>query len=443
MQDDNAASRAIWLGILVACVLISACGRPSPATRAERTENASEPAQREPDEVSDLDRPIEDLFAATCAHGLKTFECDDCRYEIGVVRVPQDLIEEGLIRVAEAQVQPVRASLMLTGEVQFDERRVAHLAPRTDGVLRVVHVQIGDRVTAGRPLLEVDSTAMDDARGEYLEARAARELAARTLERLKALRREGVASEREVLEAENAHLSADLRLRVASERLLRLGLTPTELKSLRNGGRPGDARGRLVVRAPADGRVMDLHAVVGEAVKAGEPVITIGETDLVRVFADVYEDHLGVLQSRLAEGPIEAVVTVRAFPGEEFPGTLDLLGSVMERESRTVKARVTVANPDGRLRPWMFAQVRVWLPGAERALAVPRTAVMQDEGRTFVFVWHHADYFVRRPVQTGREWDGWVEVRGGIQAGQRVAADGAFLLKSDVLRSKMGAGCAD
>jgi cobalt-zinc-cadmium efflux system membrane fusion protein len=91
----------------------------------------------------------------------------------------------------------------------------------------------------------------------------------------------------------------------------------------------------------------------------------------------------------------------------------------------------------------MFAAVRLGLPGDEQVLAVPRPAVMVDEGLPFVFVPHHGEYWIRRAVRTGREWDGWIEVKGGIQAGQKVAADGAFLLKSDVLRSKMGAGCAD
>jgi membrane fusion protein, heavy metal efflux system len=108
-----------------------------------------------------------------------------------------------------------------------------------------------------------------------------------------------------------------------------------------------------------------------------------------------------------------------------------------------VKVRVGVANPDARLRSGMFASVRIFLPGAEEALAVPAAALLSDEGRSFVFVHHHGDYWIRRPVEPGRRWAGWVEVKGGLAGGEALASDGAFLLKSDVLRSKMGAGCAD
>ncbi len=91
----------------------------------------------------------------------------------------------------------------------------------------------------------------------------------------------------------------------------------------------------------------------------------------------------------------------------------------------------------------MFAAVRLYLPGASEGLTVPRAAVLSDEGRTFVFVRHHGEYWVRRPLATGRRWADLVEVKGGLAGGETVAGDGAFLLKSDVLRSKMGAGCAD
>jgi cobalt-zinc-cadmium efflux system membrane fusion protein len=91
----------------------------------------------------------------------------------------------------------------------------------------------------------------------------------------------------------------------------------------------------------------------------------------------------------------------------------------------------------------MFAKARLFVPTEAQALAVPKAALLEDEGRTFVFVRHHGEYFIRRPVAAGRALGDWVEVLQGLEEGQEVAAEGAFLLKSDVLRSKMGAGCAD
>ncbi len=466
MRSKLVTRRAVCLGILGTGLFLGACGSRAAVSSAEppgpmeAMQHVVDPgvvgpegheagekdkghAGADPGEATDLDRPVEELFSATCNHGKRTFECDECRYEIGVVRVAPSIIDGGLLRIADAAPRAVDARIWLTGEVRFDERRVTHLAARTDGVLRGVHAQVGDLVREGQVLFEVDSIALGDAQGEYLEARAARALAVRTLERQKALLREGVTSEREALEAQNGFESADIRFRSAAERLLRLGVDAADLGTHGGSNRLGSARGRLVVRAPNDGRVLEMHAVLGESVKAGESLVVIGQTDPVWVFADLYEDLLGAVQNRVATGPVPAMVSVKAYPDEEFAGTLDLLSAVMDQRTRTVKARVTVANPDGKLKPGMFARVRLAVPGDEEVLAIPRAAVMQDQGRSFVFVPHHEDYWVRRPIRTGREWDEWVEVKEGIQAGQQVAADGAFLLKSDVLRSRMGAGCAD
>ena len=134
---------------------------------------------------------------------------------------------------------------------------------------------------------------------------------------------------------------------------------------------------------------------------------------------------------------------MKAYPGEEFPGIVDLVSPAMDESSRTVKVRFEVKNSDGRLLSGMFAAVKVFLPGNDEALAVPRIAVQEDEGRSFVFIQHHDDYYARRPVLVGRAWAEWVEIKKGLEPAQTVVAEGAFLMKSDVLRSKMGAGCAD
>jgi cobalt-zinc-cadmium efflux system membrane fusion protein len=186
-----------------------------------------------------------------------------------------------------------------------------------------------------------------------------------------------------------------------------------------------------------------MHAVPGELVKPEESIVTVGDVSSVWVWADLHEDQLGRVLDAQRGGRLRAEIAVKAFPETSFPGSVDFVGPTMDERTRTVKVRVAAANPEAKLRAGMFASVRIFLPGAEEALAVPRSAVLSDEGRAFVFVHHQGDYWVRRPVEPGRKWLDWVEVKGGLAGSETLAADGAFLLKSDVLRSKMGAGCAD
>ncbi len=389
-------------------------------------------------EVSDLDRPVDALFAAICEHGVPTHTCDECRYEVGVVCAPASLFDGGLLRRTTVRRESVRRSLALTGEVQLDERRVSHVRAPVDGIVRDVHVVLGDRVTAGAPLVTLASATVGEAQSEARQAWSALELARRTWERAERLHERGIGARKDYLEAQQALAAAGIRDETSRARLRQLGLGVSDTAAA-----GADGLGRLVLRAPQAGTVLTLHAVPGEVAADGESVATVGDHGAVWVWADVYERDLARVMAARAAGTLDANVTVTAYPDAVFAGVVDFIAPVMVEATRTARLRVAVDNPEGRLLAGMFATVALQLPTGGDTLVLPRTAVLQDEGRAFVFVHHHGDYFVRRSVETGETWQDRVEIRAGLAGDETLVADGAFLLKSDVLRAKMGAGCAD
>lgn len=444
---------SIPLAVLLA-VLALACNQKAPAEPKPDPEKPAAPAPAPAphgegdghghgdERKSDLDRPVDELLALTCEHQKKTFECDECRYEVGVVRVPAKLVDGGLLVKASVSKRRVEAPIALTGEVRFDERRVTHVSPRIEGTVRKVHASLGEQVRRGQALVELESVQVGEAESEYLATQATLRLARANAERQEKLRKEQITSEKEYLAARQELEAAQIRARSAEDKLARLGVSRDELARLADGGRHVEGGG-LVIRAPADGIVLEMHAVPGELVKPDESIVTVGDVSSVWVWADLHEDQLGRVLDAQRGGKLRAEVGVKAFPDAVFPGSVQFVGPTMDEKTRTVKVRVTAENPEARLRAGMFASVRIYLPGQDEALAVPAAAMLSDEGRSFVFVHHHGDFWIRRPVEPGRRWVDWVEVKGGLQGGETLAADGAFLLKSDVLRSKMGAGCAD
>ncbi|MCB5285941.1 MAG: efflux RND transporter periplasmic adaptor subunit, partial [Candidatus Cloacimonetes bacterium] len=216
---------------------------------------------------------------------------------------------------------------------------------------------------------------------------------------------------------------------------LGLGTTAIEAISARNGGEA--LNGVLVVRASREGIVIEGNAGSGEQVEAGKPLFTISDLETVWVLADVQEADLAVLAN--TSGKAAKIETM----GHSFTGRLETVAGRMNETTRTVKARFSFANPGGLLKPGMFVTVRLQLPAQGESLVVPKVAVLADEGRTFVFIHKEGDYWIRRPVTLGARFEDKVEITAGLTAGQRIVTDGSFLLKSDVLRSKMGAGCAD
>jgi membrane fusion protein, heavy metal efflux system len=429
------------LASIAALTLLLAC-RPSPAPAPPRSEAGHAHDEPGAAKASDLDRPVEELFAATCEHDRKTHECDECRYQVGVVRVPETLLEEGLVKTATAGRRPLETPVPLTGEVRFAERKVTHLSPRADGVIRKVLVALGEKVAAGQPLLEMESAALGEAESSYLEAEATLRLARKALDRQAALREEGISSEKEFLAARQEAESAGIRAQAAGDRLRRLGLPQAGIDGLGKAG-PAAAQGRLVLRAPAAGTILDMHAVPGEAVRPDQNVFTIGDLSQMWVLADVYEGQVNQVLAHEHHDDMRATVTAKAFPGEVFPASVDFVAPSMDEKTRTLKVRIGVPNPGGKLRAGMFVNVELYLPSGPDALVVPRAALLSDEGRSFVFVRHHGEYWVRRPVEPGRASGDQVEIRKGLSGGETVVTEGCFLLKSDVLRSKMGAGCAD
>ena len=203
----------------------------------------------------------------------------------------------------------------------------------------------------------------------------------------------------------------------------------------------------LPVHAPISGRVVEKHATLGELATPESTLFIIGDLGHVWIWIDVYERDLAGVH--LDDG---VEVTVESYPGRVFSGEVTYLSPAVAAETRTVRARIDVENPEGLLRPGMFADVRLIDPHTEAAaasLVVPDGAIVRSGGDTFVFVpapepggEHAGARFEARPVTVGRHEGGWVEIRSGVEAGEEVVTEGAFFLESELAREELGGGHA-
>jgi cobalt-zinc-cadmium efflux system membrane fusion protein len=372
-----------------------------------------------------------------CEHDKEVLECDDCRYEVGAVQVPASLLtggKEQLIRTARVAEAPASGRLALTGEIAFDERKVVRISPLVAGVARRVPVTQGDRVKRGQLLAEIDSRELGLLRSRLQQARARLSLAKTEFERESRLFADKISSAKERSRAESDHKRAQIELQALEDQLRLLGLSSAQR---------GRQVGRIAVRSPLGGTVVAKHVVPGESVTPDKEIFTVAELETVWVWASVYERDLADLLRARAAGVLPAEVRVTAFPDRAFAGTVDYVGATMDEVTRTVKMRVAVENKGRLLRPGMFADLSIQLGEGRRELSIPAEAVLSDGDRRFVFVRTDKRRFLRRDVRVGRTRAGRVPVLDGLRDGEEIAVQGAFLLKSDVLREKMGAGCAD
>jgi membrane fusion protein, heavy metal efflux system len=417
-------------------------GRSAAPQRGPAVEREAAAGGSAPSELSDLDRSLDDLLAAQCEHGVLQYTCDECRYEVGVVKVDPSLLRDGGpldTLCVERRLQS--RGLDLDGEVRLDEAKSVYLSPRAGGIIRAIHADLGSVVNARQILFEMDCPEFSDAKAEYLRARANLDLAQATLDRATGMFEQQICPQKDLLEARVAREQAAAAERAAREQLFSFGLTETDLAEASGGA--ASKTGWLAVRAPFAGRVLERNLGLGVSVEPGQQLLLLGDTSQMWVMTNLYERDLAKIVEGNQRDGLPADVQVAAYPGHLFKGRLDRLHGTLDPVTRTTKARVLVDNPDGLLRAGMFARVRLGLEREVELPAVPEAAVLDDEGRSFVFVRMAPPYFVRRPVSVRESADEWTQVLAGLAGGETVVTRGAFLLKSDVLRSKMGAGCAD
>lgn len=447
-EKMNGADWGRLLAVLAALIVVSGCGKEKECetvcTVCPKESANGHAAGDAPVPVS----TVEDRALVKCEHKVSMYQCDECRYQAGLVKVDPDLLKReggtGVMGTQAVTRTRIVSVLPATGEVALNENTTVHISPRITGIIESVSADIGMRVKEGDTLLTLASVELGKAMAEYERNATLAELSERTFQRETMLKEQKVSSEQDMINARMAYEQYRAEFKASGQALRVLGLSDGELAALRQ-PQAGTGRGILPVRAPASGTIIEKHAVTGEMAEAGENLMLLADLTTVWVWANVHSRDLALLLSSEKQGPVAVEITVSAFPGRKFPGRLDYIGATMNEQTRTVKVRASVANPELLLRPGMFCEASIAVANSaeEAVLAVPAGAVMSDEGKSFVFKTWRDGFFVRQDVRTGRVFAGLVEVLEGLQEGEAVVTDGAFMLKSDVLREKMGAGCAD
>ncbi len=205
----------------------------------------------------------------------------------------------------------------------------------------------------------------------------------------------------------------------------------TNLYALEGSNHAPGQGGRVVVKAPLAGIVAERGVTQGEAVERTTVLFTLQNEGVVQVTAQVPEAQIGLVHAGQ-----RATLAVAAFPKVRFTGTVQSVGSQVDEKTRALPVRLMVSNPEGRLKTRMFARVALGLGDALRVLSVPESAVVEEEGKAFVFVDQGGKY-EKREVVIGTRSGGFAEVKNGVKPGESVVVEGAFVLKSESKKDEL------
>ncbi len=325
------------------------------------------------------------------------------------------------IKVEKIALQEKAEQVVVTATIQANQDRLAHVAPRVAGRIVKVSAKLGDKVKAGQPLAVLDSIELGEARSAFLQAASEAAVAQAGFERARRLQADNIIPEKEFLRARAEHEKARASLRAAADRLRLMGVNPEKLSG-----------STFPVTAPFAGTVIEKKAVLGELAPVDQSLFTIADLSTLWIEANLFEKDLAKVKPGAS-----AKVAVAAYPGEIFTGRLTYISSVMDKETRTVKARVELPNPDGRLKPEMFATAAIHTGSTRQALMLPEDAVLLVQGQPTAFVAEQGG-FEPRAVETGERAQGRVVIKSGVVPGEAVVVGGAYALKARLLKSQIG-----
>jgi len=347
--------------------------------------------------------------------------------EPGIVTIAANSPMLEQIHVATVQTADVpTAEVDAPGKIEVNPNRVSHVVLPVAGRVTSVLVKLGDALGEGQPLLTVQSSDADAAQSTALQAEAAvtQTKAAFTkaqadYERATDLYEHDAVAKKEVLDAQNnlaqataAVAQANATHEQAKRRLTLLGLEP------------GDFQQQVIVHAPLAGKVLELSVVPGEFRNdTSASLLTIGDLSTVWVASDVPESYIRFIQ--VGE---RVEISLVAYPGETFDGQVMRVADTVDPQTRTVKVRAEMLNPQGRFRPGMFGRVH-HIESTTSVPVLPAGAVIQRDAQSLVFVEQSPGRFQQTDVTIGKRLGDRIPVLTGLEAGVRVVVDGAMLLK--------------
>lgn len=309
-------------------------------------------------------------------------------------------------------------TLKLPGEIAFNGERTVAVVPRVAGVVVAVNRDLGERVRQGDVLAIIESQALADLRSRFTAARKRLALARTTFDREKTLWQEKISARQDYLAAEYALSEAGIAADLAATTLRALGVTADAMVR-------ADNPARFEIRAPITGVIVEKAVATGAALAADADIFTVADLSTVWVQIAVYPKDLAVV--RVGQ---RATIKATAFTAEGT-GDVSHIGALVGEQTRTARARVTLANPDGVWRPGMFVEVTLEAEELRVPVAVSATAIQTVRDWSVVFG-RYGDYFEVRPLQLGRSDGRMVEVLGGLTAGEKYGAGNSFAIKADL-----------
>ena len=342
------------------------------------------------------------------------------------------------LTVSAAEIRPLIGRMKLPARVRPNQDLEAQVGSLVQGRVKEVFVTAGQFVKANQELMRIEGLEVGEIKSNFIKARAHLSYSETNFERQKTLLEEKVGSQKAFLEAQAEYNKALAEFDAEDKKIHSIGLTDSDVVTFLERAsfeKNGHTGGVLPIKAPIAGTVVERNFVIGQLVDASTTAFKIVNTSTLWADGQLYEKDVQRLSQRT-----DVVLTVTAYPREEFRGRIIYVSPVVDEQSRTITVRASIPNKDGRLKPQMFGELHVPIGASAKGLVIPTESVQRDGAATFVFVATSDTTFERRDVALGAVIDAAVEVKEGIRPGEKVVTRGSFQLKSELMKEALEEG---
>ena len=316
--------------------------------------------------------------------------------------------------IVELSVRPLLDPV--TGTVVYDETRTVRVSSPISGRVTGQIARLGSIYKAGQALATLDSPDLGQAQSDYIKALADQNLAERTFKRQQELFEHGVAARKDFDQAQD-----DLQRAKGETERARLKLANLGVKGTNSGN-------QFALLAPISGEVTERNINPGMEVRPGlpAPLFVLSDLSHLWVLMDIFEKDIGLIH--LGQ---QVSVKVQAYPDQNFPGTVDFISRVVDENTRTVKVRCVLPNPQQKLLPAMYAMVEILSGPKDQGIVIPLNSLFTEGESDWVFVALDDYHYLKRPVKVGLRLKDKAVITDGLKPGERLVVHGALLLRTE------------
>jgi cobalt-zinc-cadmium efflux system membrane fusion protein len=391
-----------------------------------------------------LSPPKQELFCKE--HGVAEAECAICQPQLAAdlkpgqslkIRISSpEAIEKVGVKISKAATSPSIDSVKAYATVDYNRNQMVSITPLIDGVVIEVKVNPGQKVSKGEAIGLLHSIQLAEIKSSFLTALAELKLASLSYEREQKLSIKKISAKSDLETAEATLQVAKVKLASNRQHLINLGLTEKDIKTLTEEGRP---TAQLTLKAPISGTVVERNVSVGELIELGDSILKV--VDLSSMWLEL---SVPAREAATIKKGMQVSAHFDETPGVTIEGELIWIYSAVDPKTRRIQARALIKNPPHSIRKGLYGQAKIKLSDNTQAIVVPTDSIQEIDGIPFVFVRKEPSLFAATRIEFGKEsQEGLTAIHQGLTLKDQIVTHGSYILRSEFLKSQLGAGCVD